>query len=169
MIFILSAADPEASPAVPEVPSVAVYVRLDRSCTDDGDINGDCLINNLDMGILLSAWSLPTEDPGPGCGGAVCCGADLDSDGYVNTLDFGILLSNWTIQDEEMPGIELCPGASCDPAGSCGEEQQMMAGGGSSSSSAESTPAFDAELIQWLLSASFEDLWAWWIETFGGE
>jgi hypothetical protein len=60
-----------------------------------GDLNGDTVVNGLDLGILLINWSIP---PGaPGCGGAKSCPSDLNGDGQVNGLDLGILLGNWTI------------------------------------------------------------------------
>jgi hypothetical protein len=57
------------------------------------DLNGDTLVNGLDLGILLINWSIP---PGtPGCGGATPCPADLNGNGFVDGLDLGILLGQW--------------------------------------------------------------------------
>lgn len=50
-----------------------------------GDLNGDGIVNGLDLGLMLSAWG---SNGGP---------ADLNNDGIVNGLDLGIQLSNWTI------------------------------------------------------------------------
>lgn len=61
-----------------------------------GDLNGDEAVNTLDLGILLSSWSLPAARHSPGCGSDPCCPSDLDHDGFVNSLDLGILLSNWS-------------------------------------------------------------------------
>jgi len=62
------------------------------------DINGDGVVDGLDLGLMLAMWSIP---PGtPGCGGLAIpapCPADLNGDGLVNGLDLGILLANWTI------------------------------------------------------------------------
>lgn len=59
------------------------------------DLNGDGVVNTLDLGILLSSWSIPPESPA--CAGAIPCPADLDGSGFVNSLDLGVLLSNWTL------------------------------------------------------------------------
>ena len=60
------------------------------------DLNGDGVVNGLDLGILLANWSIPAGSPG--CGGAGDCAADLNSDGVVDGLDLGILLSDWTLR-----------------------------------------------------------------------
>lgn len=77
-------------------------VRIQGTVTVDpndlaspADLNHDGLVNSLDLGILLSAWSIPSKFPG--CGGAVPCASDLNGDGLVNTLDLGILLASWTL------------------------------------------------------------------------
>jgi hypothetical protein len=49
-----------------------------------GDLNGDGIVNGLDLGLMLSAWG---SNGGP---------ADLNNDGIVNGLDLGIQLANWT-------------------------------------------------------------------------
>lgn len=59
------------------------------------DLNGDGAVNSLDLGILLSSWSIPAL--APGCSGASPCYADVNSDGHVNSLDLGVLLSSWTL------------------------------------------------------------------------
>ncbi|MFO0829934.1 MAG: dockerin type I domain-containing protein [Phycisphaerales bacterium] len=51
-----------------------------------GDINHDCHVNAVDLGILLGAWG-PQAAPSP---------ADLNGDGVVDALDLGILLGAWT-------------------------------------------------------------------------
>ncbi len=51
--------------------------------TVPGDLNGDGVVNGIDLGILLGAW---------GARGA----ADLNADGVVNGIDLGILLGNWS-------------------------------------------------------------------------
>ena len=60
------------------------------------DLNGDSIVNGIDLGILLANWSIPPTAPGcdgaPGPGG---CPADLNQDGLVNGIDLGILLANW--------------------------------------------------------------------------
>lgn len=60
------------------------------------DLNCDSVINTLDLGIVLSNWSIPPS--GPGCAGDTPCLADINQDGLVNTLDLGMLLSSWTLK-----------------------------------------------------------------------
>jgi hypothetical protein len=55
-----------------------------------GDLNGDGIIDVLDLLILLDAWG-----PCPRSGGAGGCPADLNGDSYVDVLDLLILLDNW--------------------------------------------------------------------------
>ena len=70
--------------------------RIGFDTPNPADINGDGVVNGLDLGILLANWSIP---PGsPGCGGASGgCPADLNGDGLVDGLDLGILLASWTL------------------------------------------------------------------------
>jgi len=49
-----------------------------------GDVNGDGLVNMVDLLLLLVAWGESPGDP-----------ADLNGDGVVNVQDLLILLSNW--------------------------------------------------------------------------
>lgn len=58
-----------------------------------GDLTHDGDVNTLDLGVLLSGWSIPASSPG--CGGAEDCPADFNGDGFVNSLDLGVLLSHW--------------------------------------------------------------------------
>lgn len=60
-------------------------------CDCPADLNSDGSINTLDLGVLLSSWTLP---PATACSGAACV-ADLDHNGVVNSLDLGVLLSSW--------------------------------------------------------------------------
>lgn len=48
-----------------------------------GDINGDGVVNGLDLSLLLTAW------------GTNNAASDLNHDGTVNGLDLSILLSHW--------------------------------------------------------------------------
>ena len=50
-----------------------------------GDLNGDGIINSIDLGILLNAW------------GASGSSADLNGNGIVDSADIAVLLSNWTV------------------------------------------------------------------------
>ena len=59
------------------------------------DLDGSCSVNGLDLGILLSNWSIPPS--AAGCHGDSACPADLNGDRLVNGLDLGILLANWSM------------------------------------------------------------------------
>jgi hypothetical protein len=48
-----------------------------------GDLNGDCLVNGADLGVLLSQW---------GTDGS----ADLNGDGTVDGADLGLLIAAWS-------------------------------------------------------------------------
>jgi hypothetical protein len=63
--------------------------------TGAADLDCDGVVNTLDLGILLSGWTIPPQTSA--CGGATPCPADINGDGVVNTLDLGILLSSWTL------------------------------------------------------------------------
>ncbi|MFO0872991.1 MAG: hypothetical protein U0575_03345 [Phycisphaerales bacterium] len=65
----------------------SVKVRFPTSTGIVGDLNGDGIVNGLDLGILLGFWG-----PCPG----TCCPGDLNGDGLVDGADFGVLLANWT-------------------------------------------------------------------------
>jgi hypothetical protein len=49
-----------------------------------GDLNGDSVVNGVDLGILLGAWGSSNAAP------------DLNEDGVVNGADLGIMLGNWS-------------------------------------------------------------------------
>jgi Dockerin type I domain/Beta-propeller repeat len=51
------------------------------------DLNGDGVVNGLDLAMLLAAWG-----PCPARGG---CAPDLDGNGVVNGLDLAMLLAVW--------------------------------------------------------------------------
>jgi len=59
------------------------------------DLNRDTVVDGLDLGVLLSNWSIPAGSSG--CGGATPCASDFNGDGVVDGVDLGILLSQWTI------------------------------------------------------------------------
>lgn len=59
---------------------------LDRPTTP-GDLNGDNVVDVLDLLILLGAWG--------NCPKAAPCPADLNNSGTVDVQDLLILLSNW--------------------------------------------------------------------------
>jgi hypothetical protein len=50
-----------------------------------GDLNGDCVVDGADLGLLLSAWGSSDE------------AADLNGDRTVDGADLGLLLGSWTV------------------------------------------------------------------------
>jgi hypothetical protein len=54
-------------------------------CVCPGDVNGDCIVNLTDVGILLSNFGTPS--------GATLADGDLDADGDVDLNDLGIMLA----------------------------------------------------------------------------
>lgn len=52
------------------------------------DLNGDCVTDGADLGLLLGSWG-PCGKGIPGCTG------DLNDDGEVNGADLGLLLGAW--------------------------------------------------------------------------
>jgi chitodextrinase len=52
-----------------------------------GDLNGDGVVNIIDLSILLSHWGATHATPSEG---------DLNGDGVVNIVDLSILLSHWS-------------------------------------------------------------------------
>lgn len=53
----------------------------------NADLNGDCLVNGLDLAALLDSWG-PAQPQAP---------ADLNADGIVDGADLGILLGAWRV------------------------------------------------------------------------
>lgn len=68
----------------------------DRGPMLPGDLNGDGIVDQIDLDNLMLHWYQDCE----------CCAADLDGDGFVGGDDYLILTGNWT------------GGDSCD--GQCG-------------------------------------------------
>ncbi len=58
-----------------------------------GDLNGDCLVDGADIGLLLSAM---VGCPAP----CAACAADLNRDGAIDGADLGILLQRWEVPCE---------------------------------------------------------------------
>ena len=54
------------------------------------DLNGDCVVNGADLGLLLGAWGLCPEPCPPSCP------SDLNGDCEVFGADLGLLLGQWT-------------------------------------------------------------------------
>lgn len=58
-----------------------------------GDINGDGLVDALDLSIVLSSLASPTD---PNGGAPTPASGDINSDGVVDVLDLSIILANWS-------------------------------------------------------------------------
>lgn len=54
--------------------------------TEDGNLNGDEIVDDLDFSILMNNWG----------GSPLIPAADLNSDGFVDDLDFSKLMANWS-------------------------------------------------------------------------
>ena len=50
------------------------------------DLNGDCVVDGADLGVLLASWGAPDFD-------SRC---DFNGDGAVDGFDLGTLLGEWT-------------------------------------------------------------------------
>ena len=55
--------------------------------TIPGDVNGDGVVNILDVGVIAEYW-LQTVPPGPP-------NADVNGDGIINILDVGVIAAHW--------------------------------------------------------------------------
>jgi hypothetical protein len=67
----------------PSFPTYGIDVSVVVEPAQPADLNGDGVVNGVDLGILLAAWS----SAGPG---------DLNGDGVVDGVDLGVLLGAWT-------------------------------------------------------------------------
>jgi hypothetical protein len=57
------------------------------TCPNSVDVNGDRIVNLLDIVILLDAW-------GP-CTTVACANSDFNCDGVINLLDIVLILSKY--------------------------------------------------------------------------
>jgi alpha-tubulin suppressor-like RCC1 family protein len=64
-------------------------IAIEEQCPQcPSSLEGNCLVNGADLGMLLSAWgSCPAGTTG--------CTGDINRDGFVNGADLGILLNAW--------------------------------------------------------------------------
>jgi len=76
-------------------PTERPRLTIDFDAPIPGDLNGDWIVNGIDLGILLANWSIPAT--ALGCRGTTPCAPDINEDGFVNGIDLGILLANWTL------------------------------------------------------------------------
>lgn len=58
---------------------------LTNTCDCQGDLNGDGVVNGVDLGSFFSFWG-PCPDP---------CPADQNNDGVVNGIDLGLFFAFW--------------------------------------------------------------------------
>ena len=66
--------------------SLAMIADADNpACPEDPDLNGDGLVDGMDLTILLGDWGAPG---GP---------ADINCDDLVNGFDLSLLLSSWSV------------------------------------------------------------------------
>jgi hypothetical protein len=68
-------------------PAFYVFQKFALSVTIPGDINGDGIVNILDVSQILANWQ-STVPPAPSA-------PDLNGDGKINVLDFSIVAANW--------------------------------------------------------------------------
>jgi len=89
-VFTCDEVDPDAPPPDPKIPGPDpspyglryVLQMMNGSCTF-GDLNGDGVVGQADLAILLGSW---------GGSGA----ADLNNDGLVGSADLALLLGAWS-------------------------------------------------------------------------
>jgi hypothetical protein len=55
-----------------------------------GDVNGDGVVNGVDLGVMLGMWGQCTGD-------LELCFADINNDGFVNGADISLLLGSWSL------------------------------------------------------------------------
>jgi hypothetical protein len=65
----------------------ATFKPILPACPCDGDLNGDCLVDASDLGLLLGAWG--------SCGKGSGCPGDINDDGNVDAADLGLLTAEW--------------------------------------------------------------------------
>ena len=65
------------------------WVRGDTVQFVVGDVNGDGIVDGIDVTLLLESWGACADAPS-------LCPADLNGDGEVGINDFLVLLANWT-------------------------------------------------------------------------
>ena len=68
-----------------EVSGTLSVFQVNAICDAIGDLNADCIVNGLDLALLLATWG-PCTSP---------CLADLDGNGFVDGLDLAFLLARW--------------------------------------------------------------------------
>jgi hypothetical protein len=67
-----------------------LHYLLELACTAvpcPGDLNGDRIVDGVDLGLLFAAWG--------DCNGV--CPADFDGDGTVDGQDLGGLFVGWGV------------------------------------------------------------------------
>jgi hypothetical protein len=72
----------------------------------DGDLNGDCEVNSLDLGIFVEQWLDP-----PGCLAHPNDCANIDGINGIDMSDFALLAANWLIKTGSLQVTILPPEA----------------------------------------------------------
>lgn len=86
--FVPAAQSPNGYPLVlvaNEVSGTLSVFQVNAICDTIGDLNGDCIVNGLDLALLLAAWG-PCTAP---------CIGDLDMNGVIDGADLTGLLAHW--------------------------------------------------------------------------
>jgi hypothetical protein len=88
IIFVPSAESPNGKALLlvaHEISGTLAIYQVDAICDGAGDINADCAVDGVDLGVLLASWGT--------CGAP--CAADLNGDGFVDANDLAVVLANW--------------------------------------------------------------------------
>ncbi len=73
-----------------------------------GDVNNDDQVDSADIGLLIGAWGVCSDDPKQ-----PCC-ADLNTDGQVDSADIGLLIGAWGACP-----VDPCAEVNCDDGDPC--------------------------------------------------
>ena len=68
---------------------IGSFVVSAQEPPNPADINGDGVVNAIDLALVLGGWG------NPGCGGVVSCPGDVSGDGVVNAFDLALVLGSW--------------------------------------------------------------------------
>lgn len=86
-LYLNDPTNPDAPTNIRAAGFIATFKPILPSCPCP-DLNGDCLVDGADLGLLLSVWG-SCGKAGPGCLG------DINNDGLVNGADLGLVLGGW--------------------------------------------------------------------------
>jgi hypothetical protein len=80
------------------IPNNSLTISVGTTTLRGGDVNNDHVINILDIGSIISRFSLPAtgvKSSSPSCGGDDP--ADINDDGVINISDLAIAAGNWSL------------------------------------------------------------------------